>query len=152
MEPLRYKSLDELLKVARVILYEELSLTRTQSYDAWKIACDRMWATKGVLLPYAEQSAGPTEQDVINKALELFNILNLAGRQNPVITPNAVVAQVPETIAINEEIMPIDEIVEHIPDAVDDDEALVEEPVYASLLTQWGGRGDYLEDLKNDIQ
>ena len=146
MEPLRYKSLDELLKVARVILYEELSLTRTQSYDAWKIACDRMWATKGVLLPYAEQSAGPTEQDVINKALELFNILNLASR------PTTVVVQAPATIAIAKEIMPIDEIVEHIPDDVDHEEVLVEEPVYASLLTQWGGRGDYPEDLKNDIQ
>jgi hypothetical protein len=78
----------QLLVKARVLLNEEYLKNRTDEYEKWQADSNRMWISQGILLPCPSKFAYPTEDEIVVKALELYN------KQNPTTTP---VSQLPKT-------------------------------------------------------
>lgn len=78
----------QLLVKARVLLNEEYLKNRTDEYEKWQADSNRMWISQGILLPCPSKFAYPTEEEIVVKALELYN------KQNPTTTP---VSQLPKT-------------------------------------------------------
>lgn len=81
----------QLLAKARALLNEEYLKNRTTEYELWQADSNRMWISQGILLPCPNKFAYPTEEQVVARALELYN------KQTPVVTPAANEVQLPET-------------------------------------------------------
>jgi hypothetical protein len=71
------KKLGEILKQARDALNEELLSRQTSAYQVWLDSCNLSWQTRGTLLPpNSMKLVYPTEKDIVNRALEIYNTLN----------------------------------------------------------------------------
>jgi hypothetical protein len=66
----------ELVKRARQILIQEFTAMRNQQHQQWLRESAMTWKNKGVLIAYPPAKMYPTEQEVVDKALELFNRSN----------------------------------------------------------------------------
>jgi len=66
----------ELLKRAREILVQEFTAIRNQQHQQWVHNSANAWKTKSILIAYPSVRMFPTEQEIVNKALELFNMSN----------------------------------------------------------------------------
>ena len=64
-----------LLNKARVLINEEYMKKRLAAQEKWRTDSHHMWITQGILLPYPVMPDMPTEQDIVNKAMELYNDL-----------------------------------------------------------------------------
>lgn len=62
-----------LLKKARQILIQEYAAIRTQQHQQWIRDSETSWKTNGVLMAYPPGKLYPTEQEIVDKALELYN-------------------------------------------------------------------------------
>jgi hypothetical protein len=62
-----------LLKKAKQILIQEYAAIRTQQHQQWIVDSESSWRTNGVLMAYPPGKLYPSEQDIIDKALELYN-------------------------------------------------------------------------------
>jgi hypothetical protein len=62
-----------LLKKAKQILLQEYATERTQQHQRWIQDSETSWRTNGVLMAYPQGKLYPGEQDIIEKALELYN-------------------------------------------------------------------------------
>lgn len=71
-----YKTRAELLKVAKQILIQDYDAMRGTNHQQWLRESQLAWKTKGVLIAYPTAKLFPTEQEVVAKALELYNNLN----------------------------------------------------------------------------
>jgi hypothetical protein len=69
------KKLAEILKLARLSLNDEFMNKYAESHQAWQVACNQAWITKGMLLPYSNKFVYPTEQEIVAKAVEIYNTL-----------------------------------------------------------------------------
>jgi hypothetical protein len=78
-----------LLVKARALLNDEYLKNRTNEYEAWQHESNRMWISQGILLPCPSKFAYPTEEEIVAKALELYN------KQNS--TKTATVSELPKT-------------------------------------------------------
>jgi hypothetical protein len=78
----------QLLVKARALLNEEYLKNRTDEYEKWQADSNRMWISQGILLPCPSKFVYPTEEEIVVKALELYN------KQNLTTTP---VSQLPKT-------------------------------------------------------
>jgi hypothetical protein len=78
-----------LLAQARVLLNEEYQQRRAEQYSKWQLESNHLWVTKGILLPYPSSFGYPTEEEVVKKALELYN------KQNGIQTDSTI--QLPAT-------------------------------------------------------
>lgn len=63
----------ELVKRARQILVQEFTAMRNQQHQQWLSDSANTWKSKGVLIAYPPAKMYPTEQEVVDKALELYN-------------------------------------------------------------------------------
>lgn len=63
----------ELLKLARKQLNEEYFTRRAQIHQQWQIDSQATWINKGVMLPYPPIESLPEEQDIVARALEIYN-------------------------------------------------------------------------------
>jgi hypothetical protein len=79
----------ELVKRARQILIQEYTAMRNQQHQQWVRDSAMTWKNKGVLIAYPPAKMYPTEQEVVAKALELFNRSNqpIATVSNTPVTP-----------------------------------------------------------------
>jgi hypothetical protein len=77
----------ELVKRARQILIQEYTAMRNQQHQQWVRESAMTWKNKGVLIAYPPAKMYPTEQEVVDKALELYNRSN----QPITNTPNTVI-------------------------------------------------------------
>jgi len=66
----------ELLKMARQLLNEEYINRRAEDHNAWLAKCDEAWRTRRVKLPYPPFAPYPTEEQIVAKALTLYNFIN----------------------------------------------------------------------------
>jgi hypothetical protein len=66
----------ELLKMARQLLNEEYINRRAEDHNAWLANCDEAWRTRRVKLPYPPFAPYPTEEQIVAKALTLYNFIN----------------------------------------------------------------------------
>jgi hypothetical protein len=62
-----------LLAQARTLLNDECQQRRAEQYSKWQTESNHLWVTKGILLPYPSSFGYPTEDEVVKKALELYN-------------------------------------------------------------------------------
>jgi hypothetical protein len=62
-----------LLKKAKQIMLQEYAAIRTQQHQQWIRDSETSWRTNGVLMAYPPAKLYPTEQEVVDKALELYN-------------------------------------------------------------------------------
>lgn len=94
-----FKKRAELLKVAKQILIQDYDAMRGTNHQQWLRESQVAWKTKGVLIAYPTAKLFPTEQEVVAKALELYNNLNQP-IENTTITPTTTPASAPATPAI----------------------------------------------------
>jgi hypothetical protein len=73
LSPDEIKKRSELLKKARQILVQEYTTMRSHQHQQWIKNSENSWRTNGVLIAYPTARLYPTEQEIINKALELYN-------------------------------------------------------------------------------
>lgn len=166
------KKLAEILKLARLSLNDEFINKYAEAHQAWQVACNQAWITKGMLLPYSNKFVYPTEQEIVAKAVEIYNTLTPTERAGLVANvPTTVETEtvqeetpVPETVTAEVEVPTeepeIVEPVESIEEPVVDDvpfsettilEEAIEKEVpapemeskFKSLFTKWGGKGSY---------
>jgi hypothetical protein len=81
----------QLLVKARALLNEEYLKNRTTEYELWQADSNRMWISQGILLPCPNKFAYPTEEEVVARALELYN------KQSATPTPAPSGVQLPVT-------------------------------------------------------
>lgn len=62
-----------LLKKAKQILLQEYAAIRTQQHQQWIRDSETSWRTNGILMAYPPGKIYPTEPEIIEKALELYN-------------------------------------------------------------------------------
>jgi len=140
------KHLGEVLKLARIALNEEYLKKQQERHQEWRVACDQMWLAKGMLLPYTSALEYPTEQDIINRAVQIYNTLHPEQAPAPVSTvaeaeptPVATIAEESvEEVPVEEVPVVVEPIVEAAPTGLEDR--------FKSLFTKWGGRGTLPED------
>lgn len=65
-----------LLAQARILLNEEYQKRRSEQYSKWQTESNHLWVTKGILLPYPSSFGYPSEEEIVKKALELYNKQN----------------------------------------------------------------------------
>ena len=63
----------QLLTTARNLLNEEYQRQRSEQYTKWQAESNHLWISKGIMLPYPSSFGYPTEEEVVAKALELYN-------------------------------------------------------------------------------
>jgi len=148
MKNIDQSKLAEMLKLARASLNEEFLQKQNEAYQEWSASCNQAWKTRGMLLPpYNVKLVYPSEKDIVNRALEIYNklspALEIPAPQDPssVMSPEIfeehVIQQAePEVVETVEE-TPVTEITP----VVDSEPA--EESKFKSLLTKWGGRGSF---------
>jgi hypothetical protein len=66
----------QLLTTARNMLNEEYQRQRSEQYTKWQSESNHLWISKGIMLPYPSSFGYPTEEEVVAKALELYNTQN----------------------------------------------------------------------------
>lgn len=90
-----------LLKKAKQILTQEYAAVRTQQHQQWIKDSETSWRTNGVLIAYPPGQIYPTEQEIINKALELYNKSNTPTAVNVEVTaiPTVSLPEIIETKA-----------------------------------------------------
>jgi hypothetical protein len=66
----------QLLTTARKLLNDEYQKQRSEQYTKWQSESNHLWISKGIMLPYPSSFGYPTEDEVVAKALELYNAQN----------------------------------------------------------------------------
>lgn len=61
-----------LLKKAKQILLQEYAAIRTQQHQQWIRDSETSWRTNGILMAYPPGKLYPSEQEIVEKALELY--------------------------------------------------------------------------------
>lgn len=131
----------EMLRLARISLNEEFMQRQTEAYQKWHTSCTDAWKTNGMLLPpYNIKLTYPAEQDIVKRALEIYNTLTpaletTAQQEVPTAIPEEVFVE-PVVEDVAEELTP--EIIE--PEIIEEP---IEENKFKSLLTKWGGKGSF---------
>ena len=66
----------QLLVTARNLLNEEYQKKRSEQFAKWQTESNHLWVSKGIILPYPSSFGYPTEEEIVAKALELYNAQN----------------------------------------------------------------------------
>ena len=86
-----------LLKKAKQILLQEYAAIRTQQHQQWIRDSETSWRTNGVLMAYPPGKMYPGEQEIIDKALELYN-RSITDTPQKVEAPTITTVSAPEII------------------------------------------------------
>ena len=86
-----------LLKKAKQILLQEYAAIRTQQHQQWIRDSETSWRTNGILMAYPPGKIYPTEQEIIEKALELYN-KSITATAPKVEAPTITTVSTPEII------------------------------------------------------
>jgi hypothetical protein len=73
ISPEEMRNRGEMLKRAKQILIQEYTAVRSQQHQQWIKNSENVWRTKGILIAYPPGKLFPSEQEIVNKALELYN-------------------------------------------------------------------------------
>jgi hypothetical protein len=73
INPDELKKRSELLKTARQLVTKEYLNRRAEMHQQWLVNSESSWRTNGAFLPFPVGSLYPTEQEIVAKALELYN-------------------------------------------------------------------------------
>ena len=86
-----------LLKKAKQILLQEYAAIRTQQHQQWIRDSETSWRTNGILMAYPPGKIYPTEPEIIEKALELYN-KSITATSTKVEPPTITTVSTPEII------------------------------------------------------
>lgn len=137
------KRLGEILRLARMELNEEYMKNYNSAHTAWLVSSRSAWQTNGTLLPFSVQFKYPSEEEVVARGVEIYKTLTGAKSPTPKeeSSPTAeVVAYTPETAITN---VPEPVIDAEVKDVEAAETADVIEDKFKSLITKWGGKGNY---------
>ena len=144
MSNIDQSKLIEILRLARASLNEELMQRQSEAYQQWHAPVNEAWKSNGMLLPpYRIKVMYPSEQDIVKKALEIYNTLTPTPE---VITKQETPSTIPEEVFTNETPIVEDKIEPETvsaPEIIADDGNETTENKFKSLLTKWGGRGSF---------
>lgn len=144
MSNIDQSKLIEILRLARASLNEELMQRQSETYQQWHASVNEAWKSNGMLLPpYRIKVMYPSEQDIVKKALEIYNTLTPTPE---VITKQETPSTMPEEVFTNETPIVEDKIEPEVVSAheiIADDSNETTENKFKSLLTKWGGRGSF---------
>lgn len=62
-----------LLTTARTLLNDEYQKKRSEQFTKWQTESNHLWISQGIMLPYPSSFGYPTEEEIVAKALELYN-------------------------------------------------------------------------------
>ena len=144
MSNIDQSKLIEILRLARASLNEELMQRQSEAYQQWHASVNEAWKSNGMLLPpYRIKVMYPSEQDIVKKALEIYNTLTPTPE---VITKQETPSTIPEEVFTNETPIVEDKIEAEVvsdPEIIADNSNETTENKFKSLLTKWGGRGSF---------
>lgn len=66
----------QLLTTARNLLNDEYQKKRSEQFSKWQTESNHLWLSKGIILPYPSSFGYPSEEEIVAKALELYNAQN----------------------------------------------------------------------------
>lgn len=109
-----FKKRAELLKIAKQTLIQEYDAMRGTNHNQWLRDSQIAWKTKGVLIAYPTAKLFPTEQEVVAKALELYNQLNQPATSIPntpieptlLITPKIQITDIENPVSYQNAVTP----------------------------------------------
>jgi hypothetical protein len=158
------KRLAEILRLARMQLNEEYMKKYSSAHTTWLAASRSAWNANGTLLPFTVQVKYPTEEEVVARGVEIYKTLTGAvPNEAPLVEEKQeqgleVVAYTPETAFTSilepeaeepvEEVTDVEftEVVEEKEEQVQEEQQVQEKTLenkFKSLITKWGGRGNY---------
>jgi hypothetical protein len=76
----------EMLTTAKQMLIQEYTAMRGTNHQQWLRDSQISWKTKGILIAYPHTKLFPTEQEVVTRALELYNRSNQPITNTPTIS------------------------------------------------------------------
>jgi hypothetical protein len=138
------RRLAEILRLARMQLNEEYMKDYASAHTTWLTTSRNAWQTSNTLIPFTTQFKYPSEEEVIARGVEIYKTLNGVKATEPVVEkPIDVVAYTPET-AFTGTVEPAKEAnLEPVIDAEVKEETGEIEDRFKSLITKWGGKGNY---------
>ena len=169
MSNIDQSKLTEMLRLARASLNEEFLQKQTEAYQQWYISSNQTWKTSGTLLPpHSAKLVYPTEKDIVQRALEIYNTLtpvttvkNTAQQAaaesmpgelfvEPVVEPAVVIE--PTAEIVDEVIEPVVEpmvpspvepevVTPVIQEITSEEKEKEKQNRLINLLTKWGGKG-----------
>jgi hypothetical protein len=89
----------EFLRQARILVNEEYLKKRNEDMAKWQKDCEVMWISKGILLPYPSSMQYPAEEQVVAKALLLFQEDDAKNVKAPVVDQIIEPIQIPAVSA-----------------------------------------------------
>lgn len=137
------KRLGEILRLARMELNEEYMKNYNSAHTAWLVSSRSAWQTNGTLLPFSVQFKYPSEEEVVARGVEIYKTLTGAKSPTPKEESSStteVVAYTTETAITN---VPEPVIDAEVKDVKADETTDVIEDKFKSLITKWGGKGNY---------
>ena len=85
----------EMLTIAKQMLIQEFTAMKGINHQQWLRDSQISWKTKGILIAYPHTKLFPTEQEVVTRALELYNKSN-----QPIANTSAIETPTPMTLEI----------------------------------------------------
>lgn len=137
----------QLLTTARNLLNEEYQRQRSEQYTKWQAESNHLWISKGIMLPYPSSFGYPTEEEVVAKALELYNAQTnkSSGVELPKTDESMTSSVTAKLMEVSTNIKPV--VMPELPDVtpweqylmpetVKEPETIVEEPVIADVVAK----------------
>lgn len=100
----------ELVKMSRELLLEEYINKRAEDHNAWLAESEVHWRKTGTKLPYPAFAKYPTDEDIVGRAVTMYNFINPLKETDPV----PVAAPLLEPVA---EELPVVDVIEEKPKA-----------------------------------
>ena len=122
----------QLLTTARKLLNEEYQKQRSEQYTKWQSESNHLWISKGIMLPYPSSFGYPTEEEVVARALELYNTQNNkpvsnTGVELPKTDESMTSSVTAKLMEVSHNIRPV--VMPEVPDVTPWEQYLVPEPV-----------------------
>jgi hypothetical protein len=122
----------QLLTTARKLLNEEYQKQRSEQYTKWQSESNHLWISKGIMLPYPSSFGYPTEEEVVARALELYNTQNNkpvsnTGVELPKTDESMTSSVTAKLMEVSQNVRPV--VLPEVPDVTPWEQYLMPEPV-----------------------
>jgi hypothetical protein len=122
----------QLLTTARNMLNEEYQRQRSEQYTKWQSESNHLWISKGIMLPYPSSFGYPTEEEVVARALELYNTQNNkpvsnTGVELPKTDESMTSSVTAKLMEVSQNVRPV--VLPEVPDVTPWEQYLMPEPV-----------------------
>lgn len=125
----------QLLTTARNMLNEEYQRQRSDQYTKWQAESNHLWISKGIMLPYPSSFGYPTEEEVVAKALELYNAQNNnkpTGVELPKTDESMTSSVTAKLMEVSNNVKPV--VLPEVPDVTPWEQYLTPEPIEEEVI------------------